>query len=600
MYGTAPQPRVRPGPVATVGPVCRGALTVWVLWLAAATLLWPHDAAARRVRIQARAHISLQAGDDPAGGRLWVSGRLVDARGQGVANQSVSVTVRAADTAPGPQKQASTEVRTGAGGAFRATFPRAQIARPEGPLKVEATSFGSDTHAGTTATQRFDLAQATGEIALEVEPLRLTTDLDLLRVAVFAGVDGNPLAGRNLEITIDGRARLKLVTGQDGWAETQVTTATLLPIGTHRVGARMAETRAVSAAQAEVAVQVVKAVTVTLTQQPASTCPDDRLCVQGRVQAHDGRGHLEPVSGAAVMLDADRTRLGHVISDDLGRFAVALRTDSLLERFAPGPLATVALADVPAAYHQTGLSDVLVLDLPPPPSLSHWLYLGVLALLAGALVWRRWQDRRRERRLAEQLAAVSAGLPTQAYRRVGAGGSETSFVRGRVVHGETGAAVSASLSLRRREEPGRVDPESTRPAELSLTAPDGRFEVGPLAAGLWEMWVQCAEHETLHIEVEIPHDGTFDGCELLPRSNRAVARSAFSRVVQRLTGSPVDWARETPQDAEPRWLRSARRGHREVRTAVQTMDRAAYGARTDAEVVAELHRALTRAEEAGR
>ena len=564
--------------------------TRWILVLAA-TLLWPTLAEAHRLRLRVRTNLTLTAATATQLGEVVIGGRLLDARGRGVAGRPVAVSIRwlglpqgpselalaaTPGTAPGGTGDTSREVVTGSTGGFRATWPRTELPMRRGRLAVRASFLGNDALAGSDEETVFDLDQARGEVRLEVEPLRLSTDLDAAKVAVFAGVEGQPLAGRPVTLRIDGHPVAVLRSGADGWIETQLSLKRLLPTGTRNLSAEMEGTRDIRGARAQVALQVAVAVEVALAVRQ-DDCPQARICLQGRVLVHRGEGRLEPPKQAALMIDAQQVRLGHVPVRADGRFAVSLNSEALSERFGPGPLAVVALADVPQAFHLTGLSDVVAIDVPPPPALSHWLYLALIMVLAVGLAWRRWQDRRRERSLAEELAAVAAGLPVQAVRRVGTGGLDVHLLRGTVIHGENGRPVAARVgAFPLPEELDQMGEEG-----ILLDCHDGRFRFGPLTPGDWLLRVECEEHEPLEIPLLVPHDGTFDGCELLPRSCRALVRSALGRAVHRRTGTAVDWWRETPRGLEPRWRAALRRGHREVRVAVSAADSALYGRKTE-------------------
>lgn len=593
-----------------MGKGWRNWVACWACLLAAITL-WPFAAAGHRLRVRARTSMTLTATDLPATAEIVIGGRLLDARGRGVSGRPVSVRVTwlesgaavvaavptpgAAAAQPKAPGEMSRTVTTGINGVFRTRWKRSQLPLRTGRLQVHCSFFGNDTFAGAEQVTLFDLAQARGQVRLEVEPMRSSTDLTSVKVAVFAGVEGQPLAGRRLKLQVDGRPLNVFYSGPDGWVERQVAMASLLPPGTRRLSVEMSGSRDVSAARAEVAIEVAVAVDVALALRQQD-CPEGRICLQGRVLVHRGDGHRVPPTAAAVMIDAERVRLGHVPLREDGRFAVSLNAEALSARFAPGPLPVVALAEVPQAFHLTGLSEVVAVDVPPPPSLSHWLYLGLIALVVLGMVWRRWQDRRRERRIAEELAAAAAGLPVQSVRRSGAGGIDLHGVRGVVLHGETGRPVAARVLV----TPVPVEGELLPGEMAALDCPDGQFRLGPLAAGSWQLEVSCAEHETLNLALELPHDGTFDGCEVLPNSCRALVRSALGRAVRRRTGKAVDWWQETPRAVEPRWRAALRRGHREARAAVAAAERALYGRKTEPGDLHEVRSAIERVEEVQR
>jgi hypothetical protein len=251
----------------------------------------------------------------------------------------------------------------------------------------------------------------------------------------------------------------------------------------------------------------------------------------------------------------------------------------------------VVRAQVPAPFHEIGWSPIAVLELRAPPSLSGWVYGAALLGLAGLAVAGRLRARRREKALLDQREADEAGLPSQAVRRVGDGGLESCLLRGCVVHGETGRAVAAQLLLTSAAGDALV---------AEIDCPDGLFHIDSLRPGHYRLYVRCIEHEVLALSVELPHDGTFDGCALLPASCRAVVRGSFAASVRRFTGRPIDWAVETPREVEPRWSGSVRRGQGEVRDAVRKVERALYGAHTEPEVADAARKAVQQVEEAQR
>lgn len=256
--------------------------------------------------------------------------------------------------------------------------------------------------------------------------------------------------------------------------------------------------------------------------------------------------------------------------------------------FPPGAVGLVAKAQVPEPWHETGWSPVLSLEIPPPPELSGWLYGSALLVALAAFAWQRWRVRRRELALAAWREAASAGLPEAQVRSV-VDAQPSNRLRGRVVHGETGRACPAQFVLQSREDAARV---------LHIAVEDGHFDLTDLPPGRYIWQVRAEEHMDLEVALELPHDGTYDGCELLPPSCRAVVRGTFGARVRSWTQQPVDWTRETPRDVEPRVTTAIRRGHADLRDAVRKVERALYGRRTDRDAAEAAQSALGRVEDA--
>ncbi len=284
---------------------------------------------------------------------------------------------------------------------------------------------------------------------------------------------------------------------------------------------------------------------------------------------------------------AKGSRLLQVAADEQGRFFARLDGDVMRRAFGTGDIGVVARGRLATPFSEPGWSEVVALRAPLPESMSQWLYAALLALMAAALVWRRVRDRLRERALARELEDIAAGLPTTSVRRAGTGGIAMRDLRGTVLHGENGRPTPATVELRDGE--GAL--------VRGFDAPDGRVFVEGMDDGDWVLRVQVDEHEPLELGVRIPHDGIYDGCELLPRSHRAVVRGAYAGVIRRASERAMDWRRETPRMAEPRWLSASRRGHALIRDAVARVERAVYGRPTSAAHVRAAREAIEAAEE---
>jgi hypothetical protein len=555
-----------------------------------ATASLPGPAEALRVRLRARTALTLQL--EVGGAGLTVTGQLEDSRGKPVA--AAGVVVRAlpdkGDGAP-PARQERL-ASTDAAGRFEVLFPRSALGATERTWQIEGRFAGGPEHGESVATQTVDLAKPDATLVLALETERVRSSQVTLAMDVEARAGDWPIAGGAVQLAVDGRPLLVLRTAADGRATAQLSVATLGGPGLHRLTARIEPGDVHNGAEAGRRLELVTAVEVelSLTQgHKGKVCGEGDWCLAGAVLALEGAVR-HPVPSATVGLHADGHQLGLLVTDLDGRFAGVLRGAVLSTLFPPGAVGVVARAYVPAPFHETGLSAIAVVDVPPPPGLSGWWYGGPLIGLALAAVLLRWNSRRRERALLAQDEAKSAGLPDEAVRRVGPGGQPSCVVRGRIVHGETGRPVAGELHLLLEGAPKTVE----------ISCPSGIFDLHGLPPGRHRLRVACVEHEPLDIGLVLPHDGVFDGCELLPSSCRAVVRGSFAGVLRRVTGMGVDWRMETPRDVEPRWAAGVRRGHGEVRDAVRKVERALYGARTDPDTAKETQQAISKVDEVQR
>ena len=311
-----------------------------------------------------------------------------------------------------------------------------------------------------------------------------------------------------------------------------------------------------------------------------SGCGEDTACFEGRATLADGRGGSIPAPRALITIHAAKTRLGTVSADDDGAFVVRLRLPVLADLLPPGPVGLVAEAGLAEPWISPGWSEVVAIDVPRPIAPLELLYGGILALLVLGLVARLVRGRLRERRAALDLAKADAGL-TAATMQAGQG-NERLRLRGRVRDGELGHPLAAQLVLS-----GVGDLRQPLASDSG-----GAFDFGILEPGSWRLSVQADGHAQLDVALEIPHDGAFDGCQLMPVSLRAVARHSLSARVAAASGRGIDWSSETPRIAEPRWLAARRRGHARIRAAVRMAEAAIYGKRVDPAVLQGVQDAL--------
>jgi hypothetical protein len=539
--------------------------------------LLARPAAALRLQVRARTRLELTA--HAAGKSTIVRGRLLDARGKSVAGSEVSV--RSRDDGDHHFEQVA---RTDGDGRFELAVPDADWA---GTLRHLEARFDGDAALGeSTVRHQLDLAKAS--LVLELRAVeRLTTAAAGLDVQVFARGDGGPAEDVELTLWVDGQLRRTLTTAGDGTAACRLAVVDLGDPGVHQLvlrGGGAARWNATTV-QRQFELAAAMAVTVAVSEGgEGQPCGDERYCVAGRVTTLDGTG----VAGAPVVLFIDQHQVGALVSATDGRFSGALRADELQHKFAAGERELVARAMAPKPFHEPAWSPVVRFVLTsrlPPAAVVYGGALTTLAMLAAALWWRA---RRRARRQLVAAEAVAAGLPLTHVQPWGESGGSGQRLRGVVLHGESARPTPAQLSL--------VDALGQH---WVLECPNGSFDA-ELLPGLWHVEVLAEEHEPLRFACTLPHDGTYDGCALLPASQRAVVRGLFAGAVRRFSGRAIDWQRDTPREVEPRWASSVRRGQAAVRDSVRKVERAVYGPRTGAEEAAQVRAAIARVDEAQR
>ncbi len=536
---------------------------------------------AARVHVRARSQLQLQVQARPRG--VQVSGVLRDQRGDPIAGAAVALhTVD--DEGRGPPR--SHLGVTSPDGAFAVLMGGAAEEDPPSEIRVEADFAGDANHGDAHAELTADLGKAPAELVIVLPTSRWTLGRGAWSMVATAQSGGEPLAAVALSLRIDGRQVLELRTDASGKAQASLPLAGIDGLGNHRVAVELAPTERVNGAQAQAMFAIIDAVDVRVQARPGregETCGADDWCLSGTARRYgSGQAHAD----AAVTIYADRQIIGTLVSDEQGRFAAVLRSEAL-EHYAKGSEVEVA-AQVAGGrpFVDDGWSDVFKLQLPRGPAWREWLAAAaVAALVLGALLRALWQRRQAKLR-SRELEESAAGLRGDAIVYGRQGDQLSTRLAGTVLHGETGRPMPAELWLLRGDV--RVD----------ILSDFGSFANDSSPHGAWTLHVRAADHELLTAELQVPHDGRFDGCILQPVSCRAVVRGNLAEAVRKASGRGVDWGRETPRQVEPRWARHLRRGQLEVREAVRVSERALYGERTDAGVVGEVKDALGRVEEA--
>jgi len=563
-------------------------LRAFSLLCASLALLGLQPAYALRIQLRARTDLRLQATQEAAGLRL--RGQLSDSRGAPVGGAAV---VFAVVTGQGPT--VDLQAMTNESGLFDALVARDRLPEAADLVHVEAR-FGGDPRLGeSTAATTLDVQKLEAAIELHLETDRVAADAAPLEALLDVRSGELPIPGAPVQILIDGRALVLVRTAGDGHARASIPIEQLGQPGRHVVQAAVLPSEQFNEASAAARVEVHMGLAVELHVRPGSagqTCALGDWCLQGSVSLLSAQGP-EPAPDCAISLHADRHLLGNLVSNADGRFAGVLRGAFVASLFAPGAVGLVAQAQSQQAFIDVGWSPIAVLDVPFPPQLSGWFYGVPVLLLLGVTLLQRWRARRRERALLVRSEATSAGLPSEAVRRTSEVALPSCTLRGTILHGETGRPTPGTLTLQPFTATTLADPRC-------IHCPDGWFDTGELPTGRYLLRVACQEHEELLLPVDLPHDGTFDGCELLPSSCRAIVRGSFAAALRRWTGRGVDWTSETPRDVEPRWASAARRGQGEIREAIRRVDRALYGARTESPEVRSARQAIHRVSEVQR
>ena len=558
----------------------------------AVVALWPSLAHALRVQLRARTHIQVTV--LPAGGELEVRGTLRDSRDKPVANAALAVTV--AGSPPPATLHAKREemaVTTTEDGRFAVRVPLDSWLGADRLAHVEVQYAGDPSLGEASAETLFDLHKQDMSIEIRAQPAQLLNDTGDLELTAELRSGDLPLSALEVQWSVDGKPMVVSRSDGDGLARAVLPATALGAPGPHTVAAHVPGSEQVNEAEATTRVDLVGAVQVELAQHAGSqknacaaagaqlTATD--WCLQGRVQTAR-QGAWRPVHNAAVSLHMERHLLATLTTDADGRFFAVARGEALARLFPPGAVGLVARAQVAEPWHEIGWSPVVSLEIPAPPELASWFYAVPLLAVIVAVVLQRWRARRRELALQAWREASSAGLPDEQVRSV-APGEPSCRLRGRVVHGETGRPCPSVMTLRSRDHADQI---------IETAVAHGYFDIADVPPGRYLWQVLADEHLSLEVALELPHDGLYDGCELLPPSCRAVVRGTFSASVRAWAQKPVDWTRETPRDVEPRVKTAIRRGHGDLRDAVRRVERALYGRRTDPETAEAARSALDR------
>ncbi len=565
---------VQPGRVARV--------FAWALALTAGVTL---PMAADAVRIQVRARTTLTASLTAEGPQLVVRGELTDQRGQQVADGNVVVNI--ATERGGKLREA---VHTDSSGRYAAKFSRVSLGEAE-LYHANVAFAGGPLHGEASTEVTVDLARDQPRLTVLQPQRRWSVLADAWTAQVAVSVSGVPLANAPVLLELDGQHALQLRTDAEGIARAALPIHALRRPGPHRATATLEPTPTRNAAEVAWSFDLMAAVEVTLAAREgddSSPCGQGDWCLDGQVTLREATS-TTGLPDAVVQLYAERKEVGTLVSGSAGRFAALLHADALTS-FAHLPqVQLVARATANRAWTEAGYSPVVLLVPTPPASWMEWLSRGALALAAMWIAWRLWQARQRAQSEQLQQTAEQAGLAAATMIEGQERGTPCFGLRAKVMHGELGRPLPCRGVL---TAPGG--------GLVVLTGDDGHLAATDLAPGRYQLSVTADEHEALHLAFDIPHTGRLDGCTLLPHSCRAVVRGTFARALQSHTGAPIDWSRETPRKAEPRWVAHLRRGRVEIRQAVRAVERSLYGRNTGSEQVGEVQRAVSKVEEANR
>jgi hypothetical protein len=460
-------------------------------------------------------------------------------------------------------------------------------------VHVEAEFAGDASRGEARAETTFDIAKPQTQLQLLAAQKRWSSagppwSLALqVRTLQADGQPGTPLVGAEVDLLLDGKPFLHLRSDGRGQLTAQRPLEALGALGPHRLSALLLEGETHNPTALHWTVESVAAMEVRLEAQPGrdgdGPCGEGDWCVQGRVTM---AGSMLPVQDAAIAMFSAQRQIGALTSDADGRFAAVLRGEALRQLLRQERIEVVAQASVGKPWIESGWSEVIALQLAPPPRWVEWTGGASLALLALAAGVRRWLRKRRQAEQLRRAEAEQAGLPPENFVAGVALEGGSRVLSGVVFHGETGRPGAARLLL-----------ASEGQAPRQLASADGRFSELGLADGAYVLRVELPEHDPLVVELSVPHGGAFEGCELRPASCRALVRGSFASALRRMTGAGVDWARETPRIAEPRWAQHSRRGRLEIRDAVKSTERALYGPHTPPELVDEVRQAISRVDE---
>ncbi|MEM9196184.1 MAG: carboxypeptidase-like regulatory domain-containing protein, partial [Myxococcota bacterium] len=448
-----------------------------------------------------------------------VVGTLRDDRGEALGNRALDVGVRYGLDGV----QSSTEVTSDREGRFRSA-----LAFPEGEeirfVLISASFEGDSLYERVEVRRTVDLTRSDVELTVNLDE---GTDLNLDRPTHTITVRAHSgLGGAGIEVTLHDELDRQLadgVTGEDERVVFEVASDALGPPGAGRLKFRSLEDLRRAASLTEVPIVRYRPTTLTLGL--------DRVRIEVEEPVH-GRGQLAssggPIEGRAVGIYEGEEHLGTVLTDQNGEYAVSFsipgadRTAEVQARF---------VSDAPGRTDSR--SEVVPVTIGAAPS-AFWGWLLIpIALLTLILLWiaKRQPPTLRTTAPPTPKAGVQAGTRTR--RR-----PEFKGLAGTVRDAGDGAPLEGAAV--------RLD---GRPTHSVVTDAEGRFDLGDLPEGRYELRAVRRGYDPVTATVTIPHRGEWSNAEIRLMSLRDRVLAPFRNVVLPLLPSRDGWSVQTNREA---------------------------------------------------
>jgi len=471
---------------------------------AAAAALAPASAqAAPVVNVRARTRIEIDR-VARSGNGVSVRGRVVEAGSDApLASLTLFVTV------DGKELMTSTD----ANGAFRVLYPLG-----EGSYTISARYLGDEENAASVLQPfRFDVGKVTPALVLTVPDEIEAGHAFEGAVEATASDEPAPLQMHLLIGPAAGELRDVLLIAADdaGRAAFSVPAADLGGAGEKRIKLYYPGSDAFNQAASETTLRVMSTTRIDGFRAPAGTVAyEDSLEVAGRLLDENGAG----VAGQTISISAGGERIGGTRSDDDGSFRARLKAS----RFAPGGVTLAAEYLSTTPWRRGARTAPVTVTIAEPRPVPIRYTIGAFALtfavvlgfvLARTRPWlpllarlHRWRKRGRPDSgpvaalpgadpEAPPVTGLRPGRPTliQTLRR-----PADAVISGSVRDVLTGRPIGSA----------RVDfVLEGMPALVLLTDAAGRFELGPLHAGVWKAHARAAGYVTERFSATVPHRG---------------------------------------------------------------------------------------------
>lgn len=539
------------------------------------------------VRILSRSNVDLSI--HKKWNMLLVSGTLRDDRGAPIAVSEVTLTIRG---------WGSRRAITDAGGEFRITVDGNDLDRlmaaSAGPSRMVLAFAGDSTRGPANAMQIVDLSRETLQLQVALSPPRMLARKARASGGAFTVLavlrhGTEPAAGLELQTTVDGQKAV-VTTGADGRAVFRSFSAP--GPGRHGVDVRYAGSDHYNAVSATRELVVMARTTLTAKRTDDGSTPL-QIEVSGQL-LRSGRPHSGPVS---VLLD--EAPCAHATSGSDGSFSVTVDLTDAATRTGPRTSRMRAVYTPTESWEIGSMSTAFEVPVPSPPRVPLALYFGPLLAVFGAIVlatlWRsgrigRWlEELRMELRPAAQRvrAAPSSFIRfvasvwefLKALLRPWRLGGWIASLRERFstkqhTAGRRGPVVERRVRSRPGFSGGRTlvagvcwDDHLDLPlpgAALVLRAPDGRevkaveagedgrFSLGELPAGGFQLEVGGPGFVAERIPIRVPHRGHLSGCRIRLVPLRVHTLAAYQRLVNALQkeGDRITVGLQTPRQIE--------------------------------------------------